>query len=288
MVPPDNRSGSLVIGIGNCLFYIACFLWYLTSNSFGAPISESLTFTNLDISVFVIFLVQLVVNLLLIVGAVRRLPSHIFPWICANAVFCGICMIGIVVTIFWGTTKLGLNHSDYVSVLTILGLITGINLFCVIVVFQFRHNTLLEERIALETGVEVTLPCGSAPPLPPPSYDEGGEGEGGGGEEPGGATEKEPHKPPRLVRSFPPFLQPESLLGDPVRTYKLRPVPRIIIERLPLLPRCQCLMLSAPDSCLGRKAVSEWMRLFFSCFALNELDVGLFVRNCCLYLLSKY
>ena len=37
---------------------------------------------------------------------------------------------------------------------------------------QFRHNTLLEERIALETGVEVTLPCGSAPPLPPPSYDE--------------------------------------------------------------------------------------------------------------------
>ena len=87
------RSGSLVIGIGNCLFYIACFLWYLTSNSFGAPISESLTFTNLDISVFVIFLVQLVVNLLLIVGAVRRLPSHIFPWICANAVFCGICMV---------------------------------------------------------------------------------------------------------------------------------------------------------------------------------------------------
>ena len=93
-----------------------------------------------------------------------------------------------MVTIFWGTTKLGLNHSDYVSVLTILGLITGINLFCVIVVFQvlsslshvlhgvstvqFRHNTLLEERIALETGVEVTLPCGSAPPLPPPSYDE--------------------------------------------------------------------------------------------------------------------
>lgn len=31
---------------------------------------------------------------------------------------------------------------------------------------------MLEERIALETGVEVTLPCGSAPPLPPPSYDE--------------------------------------------------------------------------------------------------------------------
>ena len=197
------RSGSLVIGIGNCLFYIACFLWYLTSNSFGAPISESLTFTNLDISVFVIFLVQLVVNLLLIVGAVRRLPSHIFPWICANAVFCGICMvsynpyrpnkqvlhmyhqylqtdicptiyeschilfskrktlgahpnvlnssqIGIVVTIFWGTTKLGLNHSDYVGVLTILGLITGINLFCVIVVFQVRLFFI--KNISLKLG----------------------------------------------------------------------------------------------------------------------------------------
>ena len=40
------------------------------------------------------------------------------------------------------------------------------------VTFQFRHNTILEERIALATGLEVTLPCGSAPPLPPPSYDE--------------------------------------------------------------------------------------------------------------------
>ena len=85
-----------MIGIGNCLFYVACFLCYLTSHSFGAPISESLTFTNLDISVFVIFLIQLVVNLLLIVGALRRLPSHIFPWICANAVFCGICMVSLV------------------------------------------------------------------------------------------------------------------------------------------------------------------------------------------------
>jgi hypothetical protein len=114
-----------------------------------------------------------VVNLLLIVGALRRLPSHVFPWICANAAFTGITMVGIVVTIFWGTTKFGLSHSDYVSVLAMLGLVTGVNLFCVIVVFQFRHNTLLEERIAL--GAEYSAPGCSAPPLPappPPSYEE--------------------------------------------------------------------------------------------------------------------
>lgn len=178
MVPPDNRccfcltlrTGSLIIGLGNCLFYTCCFLWYLTSESYGQPISEELAFTNLDISVFVIVLLQLVVNLLLVVGALRRIPSHVFPWIAANAVFCGICMIMIVVTIFWGTTKLDFNHSEYVTALTILGLITGINLFCVIVVFQFRHNTLLEAQLVLEA--DYCPPCSTAPPLPPPSYDE--------------------------------------------------------------------------------------------------------------------
>ena len=58
--------------------------------------------------------------------------------------------IGIVVTIFWGTTKLGLNHSDYVGVLTVLGLITGINLFCVIVVFQVR--LFFTKNISLKLG----------------------------------------------------------------------------------------------------------------------------------------
>lgn len=178
MVPPDNRccfcltlrTGTIAIGLSNILFYVGCFLWYLTSPSLGDSTADGLIFTNLDISVFVIFLVQLVVNLLLIVGAVRRIPSHIFPWISANAVFCAICMIGIVITIFWGTTKLGLSQSEWVSVLTTLGLVTGINLFCVIVVFQFRHNTLLEERISLEA--DFSAPCGTAPPLPPPSYEE--------------------------------------------------------------------------------------------------------------------
>jgi len=182
MVPPDNRccfcltlrTGTIFIALSNCFLYIAFFLWYLTSDSFGDSLSDGFTFTNLDISVFVIFLVQLVVNLLLLVGAVRKIPSHVFPWISANAVFCAICMISIVVTIFWGTTKLGLNHNEYITVLVILGLITGINLFCVIVVFQFRHNSMVEERIARDSG-STSGPgggCSSEPPLPPPSYEE--------------------------------------------------------------------------------------------------------------------
>ena len=131
MVPKDNgywfyltlRSGILIIGITNCLPS------YLTSHSFGIPSSESLT--NLDIPIFVIFLVQLVVNLFFIVGKVKRLPSLIFPWIFANAVFSGLCLVRLAriyhhiilpkfllvvfflhffqMTLFWGTTMLGLS-----------------------------------------------------------------------------------------------------------------------------------------------------------------------------------
>ena len=41
------------------------------------------------------------VNLLLVVGAVKRLPLHIFPWLCSNAVVIAIIMVkGIFVSLF--------------------------------------------------------------------------------------------------------------------------------------------------------------------------------------------
>jgi len=167
------RIGLIFISLTNCFLYTAFFQWYVTSKRFGDFDNADITYNYLDISVFVIFLLQFFVNLLLLVGAVRRIPNQGFPWIGVNAVFCIICMIGIVVTIIWGTNKLGLNNNEFITVLVILGLITATNLFCVIVVFQFRHSTLFEEIIERER-ILVLVPetgqmCG---PLPPPSYDE--------------------------------------------------------------------------------------------------------------------
>ncbi len=33
------------------------------------------------------------VNLLLIVGAVKRIPNHVFPWLCANAIVIALLMV---------------------------------------------------------------------------------------------------------------------------------------------------------------------------------------------------
>jgi len=182
MVPPDNRccfcltlrSGTIGIGVLNILFYLGLFVWYLTSPQ-ESGFRDEISLTNLDISVFVIFSVQVLVNLLLLVGAIKRIPSHAFPWLCANAVLIGVCMVCIGITVFFGTNKLELNYSEYVSSLTILGLVTGLDLFCCIVVFQFRHNTILERQIQLAAHFETPLgTSGTAPPSnpPPPPYSE--------------------------------------------------------------------------------------------------------------------
>merc|ERR1712086_1153259 len=81
-VSPDNgccfcltlRSGTITIGVGNCIFYLSMFTWYLTSSNIdpgglreGLGVT-SLGVTSLDLSIFSIFSVQILVNILLLVG----------------------------------------------------------------------------------------------------------------------------------------------------------------------------------------------------------------------------
>jgi len=177
MLPPDNRccfcltlrKGSIIISLANICFYTGFFLWYLTSNSFGDSITGGLTY--LDVFVILTSLGQFAVNILLLVGSVRRIPNLTLPWIIANAVLCLLCMVGIVMTLFWGTTTFELTHNEYITFLVILGLIMGINLFCIIVVFQFRHNILLEQRLVRDSVLLSQNP-GSAPLLTTPLDEE--------------------------------------------------------------------------------------------------------------------
>ena len=118
----------------------------------------------------------------------RRMPCHTLPWLCANAVSLMIAMVNIyskfkksemmfsqvciVVTILFGTTKLSLNYSEYVTSLTVLGMFTAINLFCWIVVFTFRKNMVMESQmVRTDDPSPVSGHHPSAPPnVPPPSY----------------------------------------------------------------------------------------------------------------------
>jgi len=146
------------------------FAGYLTSSSIDpGGLRDSLAVTSLDMSIFSIFCVQVLANTSLVVGAVKRIPSHTFPWLCANAVSMMIAMFCIGVTILFGTTKLGLNYNEYVTSLTIMGVFTGINLFCWLVVFSFRKYLIMEsQRVPFVVDDE----CWSnlMPNMPPPTY----------------------------------------------------------------------------------------------------------------------
>eukprot|EP00092_Neocalanus_flemingeri_P093160 GFUD01118378.1.p1 GENE.GFUD01118378.1~~GFUD01118378.1.p1 ORF type:complete len:243 (+),score=68.26 GFUD01118378.1:325-1053(+) len=172
------RSGTILIGIGNCLLYLCMFTWYLTSSTIDTGgLRDGLEVTSLDISIFSIFFVKTLVNILLLVGAVKRIPSLTLPWLCANAVSMMIAMVFIGFTILFGTTKLNLNYSEYVTSLTIMGMVTGINLFCWIVVFTFRKNLIIEAHLDRFpsgsdelSGVNNHCPSRLMPNPPPPSY----------------------------------------------------------------------------------------------------------------------
>jgi len=127
-------------------------------------------FNSADVSILSILTVQLLVNILLLNGARLSVPSHTLPWLGVNAVAIGLYMAVIGRSLFLGTKNLYISYTAYVGSLTMMGLVTGLSLFCFFVVFQFRQNLIWERNIQdyhLESAGQ-SLPAESS--LPPPSY----------------------------------------------------------------------------------------------------------------------
>jgi len=179
---PDNsccfcltlRSGTAIISILHSLVYLGLIIWNLcTSSSDIGGIRDA----NIEICLYSVSSVMILVNLLLLVSAVREVPCQTLPWLCANSVIIVIAMIMIVFIILFGTTKFGLSYSEYVTLLTLMGFMTGVTLFCWIVIFTFRKNLLMESEISLRPEMgqggpkSVVDPSGS-PSAPPPAYSE--------------------------------------------------------------------------------------------------------------------
>ena len=62
----------------------------------------------------------------------------------------------LISTLFFGTSKLGLEYSQFIASLMVMGLGLGLNFFCWLTVFVFRKNLLQDQRM-LESGVEKEL-----------------------------------------------------------------------------------------------------------------------------------
>ncbi len=79
------------------MFPASYYCRYVTSpvvqSSWGHPGSPV---TNLDISYLVIFTLQIVCDVILVWGALKKVANHIVPWLWANAVIIAVFLVSIL------------------------------------------------------------------------------------------------------------------------------------------------------------------------------------------------
>ncbi|CAB4067510.1 unnamed protein product [Lepeophtheirus salmonis] len=171
------RIGVIIIGLLNSFFDLFLFTGYTIT-----PLSdkEDLNFhssANVDMSIFTLSLIQLIVNIVLIYGAFNRIPNYTVPWLCINSLIMVILLVLITFLLFFGYVQMSMNKSEYISCLIALGFIGACHLFSCFVVFQFRKNTVEENRIMANIpsadAESHTQRCYStSPPSAPPTYEE--------------------------------------------------------------------------------------------------------------------
>ena len=61
----------------------------------------------------------------------------------------------LISTLFFGTSKLGLEYSQFIASLMVMGLGLGLNFFCWLTVFVFRKNLLQDQRMLESGGREI-------------------------------------------------------------------------------------------------------------------------------------
>jgi len=166
------KTGTIVIGVSNCVLYGCLYIWYLTSDLLHqGGFGDGMGFNSSDISILSILTVQLLVNILLLNGARLAIPSHTLPWLGVNAVAIGLYMAIIGRSLFLGTKNLYISYSTFVGSLTMMGIITGVSLFCFFVVFQFRQNLIWERNIQdYNSDESQNSQQGLDSNSPPPSY----------------------------------------------------------------------------------------------------------------------
>ena len=63
----------------------------------------------------------------------------------------------IFMLVFFGAARNEMSYQEYVSSLSVLSLLAGTDIFCCIVIFQFRKNLIIEARMEMQESGEHTL-----------------------------------------------------------------------------------------------------------------------------------
>eukprot|EP00096_Caligus_rogercresseyi_P015366 TRINITY_DN7814_c0_g1_i1.p1 TRINITY_DN7814_c0_g1~~TRINITY_DN7814_c0_g1_i1.p1 ORF type:complete len:251 (+),score=54.93 TRINITY_DN7814_c0_g1_i1:1-753(+) len=164
------RLGAIIIGLLSSFFNLLLFTWYsiAPSDFFHLQFSASL-----DLSLYTLFLLQLLVNILLIYGAFNRMPNHTVPWLIINAVVMIFILVLQILLLFFGYVRMSWSKNEYISALFVLGFVGACHLFCCFVVFQFRKNTVEELRLSANGSNGGALQPGQySQPSAPPTYEE--------------------------------------------------------------------------------------------------------------------
>ena len=179
------RTGAIVIGCSNCLLYLALFTAYLLTHNTLGP--ATLTTHTQDIGVFFLFCtqvliqilhtgtnsnctvdllnrssVQMLVNCLLVLGAARRAPGRLTPWLTVSGLTCLVLLLLVLFTLLLGPTGLQLSSLQYSLTLAAATAFTAAQIFSWFVVFTMRCHGRYRARLAA-----VARP---AKPGPPPPY----------------------------------------------------------------------------------------------------------------------
>merc|ERR1711982_178022 len=118
----------LILGIG----------FVLLTDSCSAQDISRLTF-----SIGLLLVIQILVNLLLIVGSLRRLPSLFLPWLGVQAGNLGLALVCLVGVLMFGQTHLSLSLYQYSLTLAMLGTYCCLALPACVVVVRTRADMML-------------------------------------------------------------------------------------------------------------------------------------------------
>ncbi len=65
----------------------------MTSPSTQSSWSQPAPFSDVDITILAIFILELVVDAILVGAAIKKLPNHVVPWLCINGVIMALLLV---------------------------------------------------------------------------------------------------------------------------------------------------------------------------------------------------
>ena len=141
--------------------------------------------SNLAVAINLHVTLQVLADILLVYGAVKKKPNHVITWLCANSPTMVVLLvrlstfqsvswqqlrpilpsqISVAFLLFFGYVRLSLEHDEYVTLLCLVGCLAAGHFFSCIVVYHLVRFLKEEARLLSSTSVPHGVAAASAPP----------------------------------------------------------------------------------------------------------------------------